>query len=822
MYTPSSCATPTNIHFTEMNATSGTLTWESEAGSFNVYYGESEVNTQTSDYVTTTTNSVEITGLNPNTEYEYILVATCSDGETSTPTAPQKFHTTCEPLPNTALPFIEDFSDNSAGINEVLDACWAKGTNNSVNYPHVLTSTYNYTPNSLYFCSENMYYSYAAMPAFEEPVNNLVLSCSVYREPASGYERKYSKIVLGLMSNPYDYATFTAIDTLAPQEAGEWTDFQISLADFNVEAGKYIAFAMPAGSEDEAHLDNIRIDLNGGCDFPTQLEVVSMGYNDATIKWNDTTASSWIVYYGLPGFDADTVSTPIMTTECLAYIPELMSQTDYEVSVVASCGNGNYSTESLRIRFTTACSPVAVLPYFEDFESYASGSNNPINPCWVKNVVGECSTNYPYPASSAKINGTRGLFFKAYQSNSSHYNCYATLPLFETEVNELKVSFEMQNSLSTSSSTLAISRLALGVMVNPYDLSTFDTVAIVDMSDMPSGTKRFHEIMLNDYMGEGQYIAFVATSVDRGSYNYADNTFHIDDIEVDEIPSCQRPTEFVAVMDQTTADLSWNGNASTYELIYSEHQDMSNSVSTIVSGTSIWLTDLTPHTAYYFNVRGICSDVDTSAWMMYPMRYVTLMDCGEGYRNILDTIGTGVDKSHLYSLNCHYYTKKARTWNIFTKEELDAMGLISNNNLIHSISMHVSDAGSPVAFKMYMAERSISEFNYNLSDTVPMSEMTLVYDGTMDFVAESWNEIILNTPFSYRDSANLVIAFERSATLESSTKFYYSSSNEYRTAYSTRSTTGYATNDNSKNRNNMIFNICAEEPNCIRPMNHSS
>ncbi|MBQ1408640.1 MAG: fibronectin type III domain-containing protein [Bacteroidales bacterium] len=109
------CPTPQHVQITHTTATSVTASWD--------YYGNADpflVFTRTpGNSIQTTTHSstqtITINNLTPDTEYELLVIANCAGAPTSPwasnqlsyPSYPVQFRTLCAPLDT--LPFIEDF-----------------------------------------------------------------------------------------------------------------------------------------------------------------------------------------------------------------------------------------------------------------------------------------------------------------------------------------------------------------------------------------------------------------------------------------------------------------------------------------------------------------------------------------------------------------------------------------------------------------------------------------------------------------------------------------------------------------------------------------
>jgi hypothetical protein len=81
------------------------------------------------------------------------------------------------------------------------------------------------------------------------------------------------------------------------------------------------------------------------------------------------------------------------------------------------------------------------------------------------------------------------------------------------------------------------------------------------------------------------------------------------------------------------------------------------------------------------------------------------------------------------------------------------------------------------SWNIYMGHTSASEFA-STSDWIPLSALSPVFSGTVDAPAsEGWVEIILDSPFIYNNTDNLVIAVDENApSYGSSSQFFYTSS----------------------------------------------
>ena len=112
--------------------------------------------------------------------------------------------------------------------------------------------------------------------------------------------------------------------------------------------------------------------------------------------------------------------------------------------------------------------------------------------------------------------------------------------------------------------------IIVGVMEDPEDLTTFRAVDTV----MVWGNQSFVEniVDLGSYKGYGAYVAFMS-DFDRP------NHFFIDDVTIEYRPAVSKVTQISVNPRDTYADITWEGNASSYNVLvtnaevgYGEHQ----------------------------------------------------------------------------------------------------------------------------------------------------------------------------------------------------------------------------------------------------------
>ncbi|MBR1766850.1 MAG: fibronectin type III domain-containing protein, partial [Bacteroidales bacterium] len=348
------------------------------------------------------------------------------------------------------------------------------------------------------------------------------------------------------------------------------------------------------------------------CTRPAIITLESYTDNSVTLSWGDV-ASMYEVVLSTTSGDPEEL-TNIISTTCLEnqiVIEDLTPNTVYYAYVRSICGN-DASEWSFELSFRTACAPLP-LPYSENFEAYGSGAANPISPCWTKGT--SSTTAYPYPYSSNAISGSRSLYFYAAHSSTAEYYSYAALPMFQDSVKNLSLNMNVRRYSTTTAAYM--SRLVVGVMTNPNDISTFFPMDTIDLTNEPALSIHGYEFAFSGYEGEGQYIALYDEAPQfngTASYSY----IYVDDITVDYIPSCPRVDNVTFNNIATTeATVHWNANSSvsSYEVEYGPSGfDHGLGITLTTSEDSIDLVNLAPSTKYDVYVRALCSADESGEW----------------------------------------------------------------------------------------------------------------------------------------------------------------------------------------------------------------
>ena len=272
---------------------------------------------------------------------------------------------------------------------------------------------------------------------------------------------------------------------------------------------------------------------------------------------------------------------------------------------------------------------ISTLPYAENFDGVTgntstTGLTNHVLPDgwnWINDVASSASyANYPscYSSSTYVHSTPNALRFHTYNTTASlttYSDQYAILPMIDVTthpIHTLQMDFNLRK-YGTSTSYYVF--LVVGVMSSPTDVTTF---VPVDTIEATLATYQPFTVFFNNYTGSGQYIALMAPQPDNSMTHY--NSFLVDDLVLDVIPTCPKPTYLTYVANSATQhslSLSWNdnGNAMEWEVEYGVPGFAEGTgTKVIVPSNPCTITGLSSSSYYDFRVRAVCSSNDTSQY----------------------------------------------------------------------------------------------------------------------------------------------------------------------------------------------------------------
>lgn len=445
-----------------------------------------------------------------------------------------------------SLPFMENFDVNTTPYNLNLEfpRCWSRSGSNVQ-----IDNTFNIS--SLKFRGAGLI---AVLPEIDSAIAVTDLQISFTMQY---FNNSPGSIVVGVMDDPNDITTFTPIDEVSSSPAQSWTYRHVPFNSYQ-GSGRYIALK----SLNWTYVDNLVVDYISGCPFPTHVTASGVTNNSINLTWTPTgNESEWQVIAVEEGGDIAS-ATPQTATTTNFTLSGLLPSTSYVAYVRAVCGDGGFSTWERSDPFTTVCDPVSEFPIVENFDEYPVPTvyvfNLPRPECWsYPEFYGQ---NYPGVDFYESYSGTNSLKFIA--GNNSSYSSYnnpihatAVSPMLDADIHQLSVRFMLKSNWLYYPEGMEV-----GVMSDPYDMSTFESVELI----VPPTSDEWYEFLVEfdstQLSGSGNYIVFRYTSTYNQRYNW------IDDIVIDymsHIVAPPAPTDLTATnITETTADLSWNQESS--------------------------------------------------------------------------------------------------------------------------------------------------------------------------------------------------------------------------------------------------------------------
>ena len=523
--------------------------------------------------------------------------------------------TTCNP---DTLPYVEGFESASS-----VSVCWNHIGTDNIPYTPTPTSSYHYQGNH----SLKLQRGATILPLFDVPADSIELNFRAINILSSSIT---IQVIVGVMSNPWDIATFIPVDTISIRGNQGWLPQTVNLSGCPNGNGR-IAFMLQNPNMSYVYIDDIHADRISDCPTITGVTVNQTTDSSAVVHWTNTSALYYEVAYGPEGFDPYTSAAISNIYADSLLIAGLTPNTDYAVYVRSECGGMAACWSPVQL-FHTECSLLDSLPFVEDMENYATGTLPTNFPCWRGNTT--TSTNVVNATTSQPSHsGSKMLRWHCEYTLSVHH---LTLPAINTArypINTLQVDFWGMNSTTNHFST---PYLIVGVMSNPSDMSTFQPVDTVHITN---NYQEHFVVSLENFRGSGEFITFV--DYHPGPSEYWVEAF-LDDIIVSELPPCA-PVGEVHINGLTdhsvTISIGRTRNTSAWQAYADTTGATPSDVTTPVWNSPDGTVSLTPSATNYLWVRSFCAKGDTTEWYgpiviepgewnLLPNRHDTMTLCG--------------------------------------------------------------------------------------------------------------------------------------------------------------------------------------------------
>lgn len=526
-------------------------------------------------------NVATVTGLETSTAYFAYVQSDCDFGDRSR-WAKLMFQTPCEAKPTS-------FADNFDSYTITTGmTCWQTSGN-------IPPSLDNKGSMAVLFNTGVDQYSYLFSPELAtDEIQKLTVSFDIFVENIE----PQTAIEIGVISNPYDLATFEALHTIRPTIAGEWESVKAMLGSYygdeNGDYGKYVAFRVGnAGDKVKLWIDNFGVTTETGI-APQQVTVDRIAAYSARVLWCEFgPGKEFTVRVSETELTADQLAQPSETDSIVeteyAKIEGLKPSTRYFVYVKSE---NNIWSEAYEFHthivwkagFTDDLSAYTTLP--DDWQYgyfYKDEAVNGINTAFVDLVT------------TGKTEDIKSLHMRQQTSQP-----FVIFPEMEAEtMSQVQLRFEYKANIADDYFYVAV--------CDEPDITTATNV----MKVIPEKANAYAQYLVTfeDYKGKGKFIAFVSDSKmkistvpQRWFKNFAVETAQtcnkIEGVEVTNVRSTQ-------------AHISWAGSgvaSRVYEVLYKTDKETEWQTKRVENACQCNLTDLASSAKYSVKVRGVCDE----------------------------------------------------------------------------------------------------------------------------------------------------------------------------------------------------------------------
>lgn len=589
----SSCVEPTALSTASITSNSAQLSWvnggpETE---WEVQYGLTGFTLGSGTVVPgVTTNPYLLSGLTPDTSYQYYVRGVCTGTIYSSWSGPYTFRTLCVGVTD----FVETFETTPTGT-AFLPACWSR-SGTSANVYNTTGSVAPMSPaNRLYMNISATTTAFATLP----PVTNL--QAETHRLKFKAYATAAAKkLRVGYFTNPADVSTFVFIEEIDLPSTAATTATEFTVIPYlgMVPGITNLVFALVPGTATTVYIDDVKWEFNSTCVEPTALNVLSVTNSTAQLSWaNGGGETQWQVQYGANGFTLGTGTTVSPVTTNPYTLTGLAANTTYQYYVRGECPGPEFSSWSGPFTFKTLCNDVTT--FTENFDTWPSGTNS-LPDCWSR--AGSSTSTYITTGANTPMSPSNRLYMFA----TSGADGYAIMP----PVSNLQAG---TNRLRFKAYATASPRdLIVGYMTNSADVSSF--VALQTFTIAGTVIANTQEYVVYP---TGVPAGVNTLALKNVGFTGASSTFYIDDVAWELIPACANPTGVSSsAVTSTSASIAWTGNPTdvSWEIEYGAPGFTLGTGTIVPAATNPFtITSLASSTTYQYYVRSICAGPVTSS-----------------------------------------------------------------------------------------------------------------------------------------------------------------------------------------------------------------
>ena len=730
-----------DVEASEITKTGAKLTWteNGKAAKWEVkVFAEAPEDPETAEAVwsaTVTEKQAVATGLNHSTQY-YAYVRSVQDngngawGSTS-------FFTECGTF---ATPFTEDWESWATGAN-TLSACFTQTAGMQVagsSSPNATVKTGNCIKfNGTSSNKEPM----LVLPEFDKPIKTLQLTMN-----ASPYSSSYvgdaSYTEIGVLEANDNFVKIAEY-RFNLSDVKAWDEVFVNFSAYTGEGGR-IAIRTPYATVNKTIyicFDNLVVEEIPLCGKITTIEVENIDSVSANISWAKGKAENkWNLKVSSTELDDPATATADIFDGQLDVQNKALTGLDGNTTYYVYVQSVDETLECTGVwsnakTFKTLCK-LQTFPYEEDFEGYPTGSGS----------LPDCATlsgqTPDHSYVTTRGTGNQALYLR--QATKDYNNYFAFPALSVDSVKRLQLSMQVAPGSTTATNYYYYE---VGVMTDPNDPSTFVSIAydsVQGAANYPFSDKMY---TFDGYLGDdkgnfGTYIALKPLQYKNPtSTSYYAGYVYIDNVTIDFIETCFKPTDVTGEMGIDTVKLSWkseNEGASYLVRIFGD-KDVDPETATPLAETTVTdkeavIRNLTGNKTYYAYVQALCSETDKSKWStvyqfktecpeVMALPYAddfeaydsnTVPDCWEPLdngTNAKSRVGTTYKFSGAKSLTVNYASVGSSSGNSYYQSQIVTPALDVENlkDVLVYFNMRSGNAGGSLKIEAVADETSQAE-----------------------------------------------------------------------------------------------------------------
>ena len=617
------CPVPTALTESNITSTSAYLDWteNGSAASWDIEYGPVGFTLGSGTVVTVSSKPYALTGLNPDTQYDWYVKAHCASCNSSYSDI-STFQTLCS---TKTAPWSDNFEAHAATTNAIWGNCWQAD-------PAVTTTQFRwdlddggYTPSGQSGpdgAHSGTKYAYteasSGSSGDEAELYAPFVDISSLTNPALSFFYHMHGSDMGILHvDIFDGTSWTndVVSISGQQQTtyGEpWYEKMVDISSYSGAIRVRFRGERGSGSNGDMSLDDFKID-EYTCPAPVTLAASNITGSTAQLGWTEKgSATSWQIEYGATGFMQGNGTT--VTAGNNPYtLSGLSGSTTYDWYVRSSCGGSTYSSWIGPASFSTA----QPFPMAEGFESgYTYFENNTGNTSdfsinttlyhggthCVHDLYTISSTDILQESADIDISGATNPvleFWHIAKTEGGYDKCY------------VEISTDGGSNYTALPSSTYFGDASDYASIGYFHEDSYSSWGTEDQT--PTNTwwkKEFFD--LKNYKTGSIRIRFRLNS----DNSVTRNGWYLDDIYIYDY-LCDAPTALTETnINFVSADISWTDDVSSSwnVRIVTHGTDTTGKSFATVSSKTVTLDTLLANTAYDWYVRSVCYNGSHSSW----------------------------------------------------------------------------------------------------------------------------------------------------------------------------------------------------------------